>query len=260
MSHKIVEVAGEALLIIAAMEWEQVGDVIIGRLVCGQLERELYLAVNKGLEALGGKWNRCIGGHVFRLDPRSQLIELLDNGKIEIEKDGYFPTPADVGRFMASLACISPGMRVLEPSAGTGELAEAILKASPDCELWVAEKDERRQKVLAHKGMLLLVNGPYDFLTHDIGTWPRIVQNPPFERGQDILHVRRAHECLEPGGMLISVVSEGPFFRKEQKYVEFREWLDKQDHNIINLEAAAFRESGTDVKARIVIIWKGAGA
>jgi len=145
-------------------------------------------------------------------------------------------------------------MRVLEPSAGTGELAEAILLEEPGCELWVAEKDVCRQQVLVDRGLQLLATGPYDFLTHDVGAWPRIVQNPPFEQGQDIAHVRCAFSCLALGGILVSVMSEGPFFRGEQKYVEFWEWLEGQVHYVIDLEPGAFRESGTSVKARIIVV------
>ena len=52
---KTVKITDEALPIIAAMEWEWENDnLVIGRLTCGQLDRPLYLAVNKGLDALGG--------------------------------------------------------------------------------------------------------------------------------------------------------------------------------------------------------------
>jgi len=51
---KTVKITDEALPIIAAMEWEWENDnLVIGRLTCGQLDRPLYLAVNKGLDALG---------------------------------------------------------------------------------------------------------------------------------------------------------------------------------------------------------------
>ena len=30
------------------------------RLICGQLDRKLYLDVNAALEAIGGKWNRKV--------------------------------------------------------------------------------------------------------------------------------------------------------------------------------------------------------
>ena len=252
---KTVNIADEALPIIAAMEWADNGKVV-GRLTCGQLDRPLYLAVNKALDVLGGKWNRKLGGHVFLIDPRPQIQAMLDTGKVEVKRDGYFPTPRAIGLEMADMAWLTPGMRVLEPSAGTGELAEAILEAVPGALLRVAEKDPRRQQVLKDKGLGLLTEGDYDFLTYDVGLWPRIIQNPPFEEGQDIDHVRRAYECLEPGGILVSVMNESPFFSSHRKDRHFRQWLEMQDHQIIELERGAFKGSGTGVKAKMVVIHK----
>ena len=252
---KTVNIADEALPIIAAMEWENNGKVV-GRLTCGQLGRDLYVKVNKALDALGGKWNRKQGGHVFPVDPRPQIQAMLDTGQVEVKRDGYFPTPRPIGLEMAEMAWLVPGMRVLEPSAGTGELADAIIEAEPAALLWVAEKDPRRQQVLRDKGFRLLAEGDYDFLTYDVGTWPRIIQNPPFEEGQDVDHVRRAYECLESGGILVSVMNESPFFRNDRKYLSFRQWLNGQAHDIVELEQDAFKESGTGVKTRIVTIYK----
>jgi len=252
---KTVNIADEALPIIGAMEWENNGKVI-GRLTCGQLDRDLYLAVNKALDALGGKWNRKQGGHVFPVDPRPQIQAMLGTGQVEVKRDGYFPTPHAIGLEMADMAWLTPGMRVLEPSAGTGELAEAIIEAEPGALLWVAEKDPRRQQVLRDKGFGLLAEDGYDFLTYDVGLWPRIIQNPPFEEGQDVDHVRRAYECLESGGVLVSVMSASPFFRDDSKSRLFRQWLDRQDSQVIDLEQGAFKESGTGVKAKMVVIHK----
>ena len=250
---KMVNIADEALPIIATMEWED-DDKIIGQLTCGQLNRALYVKVNKALDALGGKWNRKLGGHVFLVDPRPQIQALLDTGKVEVKRDGYFPTPRAVGLEMADMAWLTPGMRVLEPSAGTGELAEAIVEAEPAVNLRVAEKDPRRQQVLKDKGLRLLAEGNYDFLACDVGTWPRIIQNPPFENGQDIDHVQYAYEHLEENGFLVSVMSESPFFDSRSKARHFRQWLAMLDHQIIELERGAFSGSGTGVKAKLVII------
>src|SRR3972149_847602 len=38
-----------------------------------QLDRKLYVAVNKGLEAAGGKWDRKAKAHTFGDDPRKIL-------------------------------------------------------------------------------------------------------------------------------------------------------------------------------------------
>ena len=55
--------------------------------------------------------------------------------------------------------------------------------------------------------------------------YDRILMNPPFENGQDIDHVRRAFDFIKPGGRLVAIMSEGPFFRSEKKATDFREWL-----------------------------------
>jgi len=252
---KTVKITDEALPIIAAMEWEWENDnLVIGRLTCGQLDRPLYLAVNKGLDALGGKWDRKLGGHVFTIDPRQRIELLLDTGQVKVVKDSYFPTPRVIGLEMADMAWLMPEIRVLEPSAGTGELAEAILETEPAVDLLVAEKDQRRQQALKEKGFRLLAEGDYDFLTADVGKWPRIIQNPPFENGQDIDHVRYAYEHLEEDGLLVSVMSESPFFDSRSKARHFRQWLAMLDHQIIELERGAFSGSGTGVKAKLVII------
>ena len=65
-----------------------------------------------------------------------------------------------------------------------------------------------------------------DFLEHT-GEYDRIVMNPPFEKGQDIDHVRHAYELLKPGGKLVAIMSEGSFYRGDKKATEFREWLEE---------------------------------
>src|SRR5690606_5547682 len=73
-----------------------------------------------------------------------------------------------------------------------------------------------------------------DFLLQPILQVDRVVMNPPFSKQQDIDHIYHAFKFLKPGGILVSVVSESPFYRNNKKSVEFREWLN--DAEIINLE------------------------
>src|SRR5208283_6139568 len=85
----------------------------------GQLDRKLYINVNKILEVMGGKWNRKFQGHVFTEDPTDSLEQVLLTGEILLpQKFGYFPTPLDLAKKVVELADIKPGMMVLEPSAG----------------------------------------------------------------------------------------------------------------------------------------------
>lgn len=252
---KTINLSDDVLNIIASMEWRYRGNTVVGELACGQLDRSLYEAVDKALKALGGKWNRSAGGHVFMVDPRPQVYDTLASGTLTVERDGYFPTPPYIGRWMAETAWIKHGMVVLEPSAGTGELARAILDVAPDITLVCGEKNAQRVEILKREGFDAR---QWDFLSDCTVHYPRIIQNPPFEQLQDVDHVRHAFDCLEPGGILVSVMSESAFFRSDRKAVEFREWLDGLDHNFIYLGPGAFASSGTGVRARIVKIVKAA--
>jgi len=49
-------------------------------------------------------------------------------------------------------------------------------------------------------------------------------------------------------------MGESPFFRQDRKAQDFRSWLFDVDAQDIELERRAFAESGTNVKARIVVI------
>ena len=50
-------------------------------LPAGQLDRKLYLAVNKVLDAIEGKWNRKQKAHVFSDSPEQKLEEILLTGQ-----------------------------------------------------------------------------------------------------------------------------------------------------------------------------------
>lgn len=167
--------------------------------------------------------------------------------------EGFFPTPKPVVTKMLELADIEPGMRVLEPSAGKGDIADAIRDAGVEVD--TVEIVPRLRDLLEAKGHKLVGD---DFLKHN-GRYDRIVMNPPFERGQDIEHVQRAFDLLKPGGRVVAVMSEGAFFRNDKKATAFREWLESNGGTSEQMDAAfagsdAFRRTG--VKTRLVTIDK----
>ena len=171
---------------------------------------------------------------------------------------GFFPTPRPVIAELLDLADIQPGHRVLEPSCGKGDIADAIREEYPDAFLTLVEINRTLADVLSAKG-----HDPVfaDFLTYGGGTsFDRIIGNPPFERGQDIDHVRHAYDLLAANGKLVMVMCEGPFFRSDSKSVAFREWLDEVGGYSVELPdesfkgVEAFRE--TSVRTRIVVVEK----
>ncbi|WP_462328103.1 methyltransferase, partial [Desulfobaculum sp.] len=138
---------------------------------------------------------------------------------------GFFPTPAPVVRQMLETADIKGGMRVLEPSAGKGNIADAVKEQHPDAHLDVVETVDALRSILEGKGHTLVGR---DFLKHSGTLYDRIIMNPPFENGQEREHVRHAYSLLKPGGRLVSVMSSGPFFREQKADAAFRDWLEEQ--------------------------------
>ena len=51
-----------------------------------------------------------------------------------------------------------------------------------------------------------------DFLEQNgnLGTFDRILMNPPFQNGADIKHIQHAMKMLKPGGRLIAICANGP--------------------------------------------------
>jgi predicted RNA methylase len=232
-------------------------------LTCGQLDRKSYEDVNKCLENIGGKWNRKAKGHVFESDPVELLDNLILTGEtINLKKQyQFFPTPREIGDLMCKMAEINRYCRVLEPSAGNGQLVDAILASDPESvymvELNPAMCNELNRRTSNLRPVVILDES--DFLSKGLPEKiqvDRVVMNPPFSKQQDIDHIYEAFKCLVSGGILVSVVSESPFFRENKKSVAFREWLDENGAEIIDNDPGAFKDSGTMVKTRIIKVRK----
>ena len=237
---------------------EQHNGHFVGKLTCGQLDRKLYEKTNKALEALGGKWSRKASGHIFSSDPRQQLESFADSGSVTVTRDGFFRTPRPVVEQMIGLIGVTIGM-ALEPSAGDGAIADVVAELYPDRSFIVCvEKSEQRAVTLKAKGYChtfvedFLAMNLFEF-GYDSG-FDRIFMNPPFENGQDIDHVLHAYSLLTASGAMAAIMSEGTFFRSDNKAKAFREWLASVDSRYWPLPEGTFRGSGTKVKARLVVI------
>ncbi|MFA4870891.1 MAG: N-6 DNA methylase [Pedobacter sp.] len=212
-----------------------------------QLDRKLYLAVNQVLERIGGKWNKKVKAHVFSIDPVSRLEAVINSGQFDPKiKTGYFPTPEKIVRQMIELLDIQPGNSVVEPSAGQGHILD-LLPNNINYSIKIGE-------ILAeNRGLLNLKKYTVDFVDFltEQAEYDRIIQNPPFERQQDVDHVNHAINCLNPDGILVSVMSAGVLFRNNKKTQQFRD--DVLNYaEVIKLPEGSFKESGTMVNAIII--------
>ncbi|MGI6129889.1 MAG: diguanylate cyclase domain-containing protein, partial [bacterium] len=195
-----------------------------------------------------------IGEVKSTVTPTEKKIKEIERSLIGTKIPGYFPTPKAIVEKMLEQADIQSGMSVLEPSAGKGNIADVIKEQHGNAKLTVIESASILRELLELKGHNLVGD---DFLEHE-GEYDRIIMNPPFEKGQDIDHVRHAYDLLKPGGRLVSIMSEGPFFRGDKKSKDFREWLDEIGGESEKLPEGAFKSSErpTGVNTRMVVIDK----
>lgn len=185
---------------------------------------------------------------------KQREMEALERELIGKQIPGYFPTPKAVVEQMLEKAEIEPGMSVLEPSAGKGNIADLIRDEAPEAKLSTIEISGTLRPVLEAKGHKVIGD---DFLQHK-GAYDRIVMNPPFEQGQDMEHVMHAYGLLKPGGRLVAIMSEGSFFRSDKKATAFREWLEDVVGESEKLPDKSFysSERPTGVSTRLVVIDK----
>lgn len=168
----------------------------------------------------------------------------------------FFPTPVAVAHRMARLAGISKGMRVLEPSAGNGNLADAAAAAGGAVD--VVEISSQLREILSLKGHTVVANDFNDFTPE--APYPAIVMNPPFSKRQDAEHIMRAFALLAGGGTLVAIAGEGVFFGQDQKALQFRGWLDSHNATVEKLEGGTFTDNAllaqTTANARLIVLKK----
>jgi hypothetical protein len=168
----------------------------------------------------------------------------------------FFPTPPELAARMVAMAGVEPGMRVLEPSAGNGNIAEAIRASGVEPD--VAEISEALREVLALKGFNLVARDFLEYAPDE--SYRAVCMNPPFGNNADIAHVMHAYGMLSEGGTLVAIVGEGAFNRAGAAEATFRHWLAGVATSMEKLPDGTFSDrrllATTSANARLVLIRK----
>lgn len=178
-------------------------------------------------------------------------IEALQFTKIA----GYVPTPPAVIETMLQHARLTEHSTVLEPSAGSGAIVDAVRESTPTASIDVCEVNHTLAAILERKGCNVVAN---DFTTLGNGKkYDSVLMNPPFELLADAAHVRFAYNnCLAVGGRLVSIMSPAVFFHSNVNAMAWRGWFETNNGYKIDLPANSFKESGTNVNTVMVVIDK----
>lgn len=233
------------------------GNVV--KLTSQQLDRPVYEGVKKALEGIGGKWKGGkVGGFVFPHDPSELLADVQGGKKRNLKKEfQFFPTPSALADRLVQLAEPRAGMSILEPSAGEGAIVKAIHKAIPNHNVYVCEINPTQILMLTAMDLVIVVGTDFlemEYLDERDDTYDRIIGNPPFSGNQDIEHIMHMYQLLKKGGRLTSLASCHWVESSNKKETEFRAWLKKVGAIIHDVPAGAFKESGTPIATKIIVI------
>jgi predicted RNA methylase len=150
------------------------------------------------LEASGGV--RKSDAFLFDYDARDVINQIITSGCIpDRASHQFYPTPAELAQKAVEMAEITDSDTCLEPSAGTGGLADFMPKDQTLC----VEISRLHCDVLEKKGFEVVCN---DFLEFRKGKYSVICINPPFADGRAKAHVEHALTMLAPKGRLVAIL------------------------------------------------------
>lgn len=182
----------------------------------------------------------------------------------QIERQ-QFSTPPALGLLLIQVASLRAGMQVLEPSAGTGNLA--VLARLAGAVVDTNEIDERRSTLLSLQGFSPTAFDAerLDNLLDPHSAYDAIVMNPPFSatggrvRGHRTAfgarHIEQALRRLRPGGRLVAIVGRGMALDRPT----FRGWWLEigQRYRVranVGIDGAAYAKFGTTFDNQIIVI------
>ncbi len=185
-----------------------------------------------------------------------------DETQIEFQQ---FSTPPAEALVVVKAAALCPGMAVLEPSAGTGNIA--VLARLLGADVDTNEIDPRRRELLSLQGFepTAFDAERLDNLLPPENTYHAVVMNPPFSATGGRVnghrtafgarHVEQALLRLKPGGRLVAVVGRGMAYDRPA----FRDWWEEIGRRYdvranIGIDGREYARFGTTFGNQIIVI------
>lgn len=222
-----------------------------------QFNKKSYAEAKKWIEEAGGSWQGGkVQGFTFPFNAE-RVFNILHEGKrCNLQQEfQFFATPPEVADWLVMLAGgVHEDEKVLEPSAGTGAIIDAIHRSCNDLVVDCFELMPENKELLSKKSNINILGD--DFTTYDLGLYDKIIANPPFSKNQDIRHIKRMYEHLNNGGTVAAIMSCHWKIASEKECADFREWLKDVHAKICDIEEGSFKQSGTGIETTAVIIQK----
>lgn len=179
-----------------------------------EYDKHTVQEVDWAMAAIGGvKIKKPQGWSYYQFDyePASVIDQIICSGCIPDQKSHqFYPTPEKLAKKVIDLAEIEDHHQVLEPSAGTGGIADHVPE---HVYLQCYEISQLHCKVLEAKGYARTGQRKVsclDFLNlaaeYRGGGYDRVVMNPPFSEGRWKAHTEAAGKVLKKNGSIIAIL------------------------------------------------------
>ena len=225
-----------------------------------QLNPKSYTDVKTWITEAGGKWTGGkIQGFKFDFDATRVASILMSGRRCNLKQEyQFYATPEALADWLVSLSDVKEGYSVLEPSAGTGAIVDAIHRVCDNVEVDVFELMPENIQALKNKAGIRIVGE--DFTKGVSRVYDRIFANPPFSKNQDIRHVMAMYDALSPNGGEMCVITSCHWCASSEKVcVDFKKWLNEVGAETHEIPKGIFSESGTDVATMAIVIRKITG-
>lgn len=172
-------------------------------------------------------------------------------------KNQFYPTPTNLVNKMLDKVDFNRVRTVLEPSAGSGSIAEGIKERikrargyynrSEDYDIDTVEIDDNLQHILKGKGFRVVHD---DFLTyHTFKRYDAIILNPPFLNGDK--HLLKAIKMQEKGGQIVCILNAetllNPHSNTRKDLIRKLEEYDAEIEYIQNAFSDAERQTQVEI-------------
>ncbi|VDC34038.1 DUF4942 domain-containing protein [Pseudogemmobacter humi] len=172
----------------------------------------------------------------------------------------FYATPGTVAEEALRDLYLSPGNKVLEPSAGIGGLVAPLVEKG--CMVDAIEIHPERAATLAGRNL----PGVTVRCTNFLGLTPRedydlVVMNPPFAGTHWMDHVMQGWAFLKPGGQLVAILPASAEVNETPKHERFRAWAgkvgrDRWGRMFRDLPPESFREVGVNINTVVLTMRK----
>lgn len=235
---------------------------------------QIYKKVKTTLQNLGGVWKGGkLQAHIFEYNPKEDIEETIRTEKLPPKNPlDFFPTPDSIIEHIlqdSSCACIftdwgeiaqSP-MKILEPSAGEGNIVKNIIKRYPHLKGKIDSIECHPQRMRKVQALQAGETYKADFLTwepDELGKYQAIIMNPPFEKGVYLQHVQKAWGILQEvdkSTTLVTIVPANWKTGKNRKEKEFQNLVAQYGSYWENPEES-FYKVGTKTATDTIVLEK----